>query len=95
MMKISVAISEERCGYSYAVQFKISSAYEVAFKPLSRSDDPMIAGIMGDATIEQVETFLKLREGVAEEISEAITKALMKEMKKHDTLNGYTVIQDG
>ncbi len=94
-MRISVTISDERWGYSYAAQFEIASAYELAFQPLRMSTDPYIAGVMGEFTEVEAKAFLNLREGVAEEIAEAITKVLMKEMKSHDTLNGYPVVQDG
>ena len=93
-MDIQVTISDDKFGYSFAYSAEIDAVLEESFAPLNRSDDLMISSIMGDATDAEAEVVLKMRSDAVRIISEAISEGLVKEMKKHDTINGYKVVKD-
>jgi len=73
-----------------AVMIVPDSLVEV-WEPLKTSDDLCMCLCTGDLPVDSFKVMkkLKLRKEAAKEISEALTTALIEQMAKHDTHNGY------
>lgn len=68
-----------------------------SFEPLKLCDEPFISAITGD-TFEESEKHrivLEERADAAKWISEALTRELIKQMRKNDTYNGYPIMKAG
>ena len=89
-MKLSIRINASGRYWSGGTAIEIAEPLVQVFDPIRATDIPLMAlageVIEGSPAVKQV---LIMRKHVAEELSEAFTTLLMKEMRKYDTHNGY------
>ena len=88
-MYVEVGIKSQY-GYIEAINVDIAEIFTMAFEPLNTTDES-IGLFVGEVfrSSPQAQAKLKLRDDAAKDISEAITKALIKQMSKYDKHNGY------
>jgi hypothetical protein len=76
---------------STAQAMEVPDVYYQAFQPLAKSDDPFLGAILGEATELEARVVYKLRRDAAEDLARTLTEALLREMAKADTINGYPI----
>jgi len=94
-MELEIIVRADCERHSFSAGVSISEPFYRAFEPLCTTDDPIgfLAGEISRKD-ERCEIVTKLRKDAAKEISDALTRVLLKEMARHDTHNGYKPYQE-
>jgi len=89
-MELEIVVRADCERHSFSAGVSINEPFYRAFEPLRTTDDPVgfLAGEISPKD-EKCAIVTKLRKDAAKEISEALTRVLITEMKKHDTHNGH------
>lgn len=90
-MELTVSVSAKHEYGTYAICMTLPRAFVEVFEPIHTDDDPIIcfATRNPQPTAAVVERKKKLREDIAKEMASEIAGALVKQMEKYDTHNGY------
>ena len=77
--------------------FAIEDVFVKKFEPLQTTDDVAMAYVTGGklAGSRDAEIVIRLRKDAAKRIADVIATALVAEMSKNDTINGYRVVDEG
>ena len=70
---------------------EIPDLYIQAFQPVRKADDPLLASIFGESSEDEAQVVYKLRSDAAEDLARIISEALLLDMNKKDTINGYPI----
>lgn len=95
-MEINIAVRARGQLWSGGVSVDIAEPFVFAWETLKMCDDSLMAPITGEVMPTSIEAkkILKFRKETAKELAEEITRLLVCDMYKHDTLNGYKVVRD-
>lgn len=88
MAKIELTIRINDGPYMMGACVDVEPYFQRAFAPIRMCDQPLIAHITGDETVESAKKILKLREDAAEHLAAKLTRMLVQTMKGIDTTNG-------
>jgi len=90
-MELTITVSAKGIYSSAGYGITIAEPFVQAFEPIKTTDEPMLAFAFGEAMPDSavVVRKLKQRDDAVKLLADGIAKALLAEMSKHDTHNGY------
>ena len=95
MATLTITVGYKQDGFVQARAIDVSDFYVQAWQPLARSDDPFLGALLGEACEAEAQVIYRLRQDAAADLARVIASALLREMAKIDTINGYKVERDG
>lgn len=76
-------------GKRVGAAFRVDSVMARHFEPVDVCTDNLTALAVGGKTVQQVERIKVDRVGLAKDISQQLTEAILLVLEKQDTVNGY------
>lgn len=89
-MRLRISVNADGRYFNGGTEIEISDPMSKCFEPMKSGDAGIFSVIAGDLSTEKVEVVMKTREDAAEYIAGILAEALVNEMKKNDTHNGYS-----
>lgn len=90
-MKLKLRVDVDGMYFNGGAIVEVPEPLAQVFEPLHENDSPIFNCLNGGVATGSYEfrRVMSLRENAAEELSQALTKLILDEMKKRDTKNGY------
>lgn len=90
--KLTVRVDVSNQFGHWAAASEIDDLMAMAFEPLKRCDDALMAMVTGAVFSEAAaQKVVKLREDAADRIAKQLARMIVESMGANDTLNGYPV----
>lgn len=90
-MRIRIRVDVQGQYWDGGVIVEVPELLQRAFEPLAVTESPLMAyatgGVLANST--EARTVYKIRQDAAEILSRQLTEHILREMKKHDTSEGY------